>query len=435
MAENVIDTLSLEIESNSHGAEQAIDKLANSLKKLQSSVSGLGRIDLSDFSRNMKTLIASTQGFNVDSIQNGIGALKQLASIKSENMTNSAKGIADMADSLKKMNGITIPSLEGVGTLVSNLAKFGGVTVTQATQNLPKLSRDLVDFVSGLNGVGSLTFDFSGVALLVQNISRLGGAKATEAAKNLKPLKEQILRFISGLNGMQAITFDISGLSNLVSSITKLGGTAAAKAVPNITSLAVALKQMMGTLSTAPKVSQNLIQMTTAMAQLANSGNRVSGMSANVVTGLGRIGPAASGAKKHTLSLAAAFGKFYATYWLILRGIGQFKKAIDISSDLTEVQNVVDVTFGDMKQKVEDLASTSIQDFGMSELTAKQISSRFQAMGVAMGFAQDEMSDMSIELTKLAADMASFYNVEQEAVAKSLQSVFTGETEPLMLAA
>lgn len=431
MAENVIDTLSLEIESDSHGAEASIDKLANSLKKLQSSVSGLGKIDLTSFSQNMKTLIASTQGFNVESIQNGIAALKQLASLKSDNMINSAKGIKDMSEALKTMSGVTIPSLDGVGALISNLAKFGGASVTQATNNLPKLSQDLVNFVSGLNGVGSLTFDFTGVAALVQNISRLGGAKATEAAKNLKPLKDQLLRFISGLNGMQALTFDISGLSNLVSAITKLGGASAAKAVPNITNLAIALKQMMATLSTAPKVSQNLIQMTTALAQLANSGGRVSNMSASVATGLGRIGPAAAGAKKHTLSLAAAFGKFYATYWLVLRGIGQFKKAIDISSDLTEVQNVVDVTFGDMKQKVEDLASTSIQDFGMSELTAKQIASRFQAMGVAMGFAQDEMSHMSIELTKLAADMASFYNVEQEAVAKSLQSVFTGETEPL----
>jgi len=42
---------------------------------------------------------------------------------------------------------------------------------------------------------------------------------------------------------------------------------------------------------------------------------------------------------------------------------------------------------------------------------------------------------MSIELTKLAADMASFYNVSQEEIATSLQAVFTGESEPLILAA
>lgn len=435
MGDNVIDTLSLEIESNSHGAEESIDKLAKSLIKLQKSVSGLGNINLTSFSQNMKTLINSTKDFDVEPIKNGINALRQLSNIKSDNMTSAAVGIMDMADALKSMKGVSIPSLDGVGMLVENLRKFGGVNIAQATKNLPKLSQDLISFVSGLNRVGNLAFDFSGVASLVENVSRLGGAKATEAAKSLKPLKDQTLRFIKGLNGLKAVTFDVAGLSNLVSAVTKLGSSSAKNAAPNIEKLAISLKNMMGILSKAPKVSQNLIQMTTAMAQLANSGGHVQSVSANVATGFGRIGPAAYSAKKHTLSLAAAFGKFYATYWLILRALGQFKKAIDISSDLTEVQNVVDVTFGDMKQKVEDLASTSIQDFGMSELTAKQISSRFQAMGMAMGFAQGEMSDMSIELTKLAADMASFYNVEQEAVAKSLQSVFTGETEPLMLAA
>lgn len=91
----------------------------------------------------------------------------------------------------------------------------------------------------------------------------------------------------------------------------------------------------------------------------------------------------------------------------------------------------MDKSFADMAYKIEELAKVSVPDFGMSELTLKQIASRYQAMGVAMGFTQGRMSDMSIELTKLAADMASFYNVGQKAVAESLESVFTGTTRPL----
>ena len=68
--------------------------------------------------------------------------------------------------------------------------------------------------------------------------------------------------------------------------------------------------------------------------------------------------------------------------------MGLFRKAIDISSDLTEVQNVVDVTFGDMAYKVEDFAKTSIQQFGMSELSLKQYASRFKAMDSAMGISR-----------------------------------------------
>ncbi len=107
------------------------------------------------------------------------------------------------------------------------------------------------------------------------------------------------------------------------------------------------------------------------------------------------------------------------------------RNAVETASSLTEVQNVVDVTFGKYADLVDKMAETSITDFGMSELTVKKISSRFQAMGTAMGFAQGKMADMSINLTKLAADMASFYNVEQKDVAEDLESIFTGQTRPL----
>src|SRR5699024_9141163 len=76
-------------------------------------------------------------------------------------------------------------------------------------------------------------------------------------------------------------------------------------------------------------------------------------------------------------------------------------------------------------------ADSALQMYGMSELTAKQIASRFQAMGVAMGFSRENMTDMSIALTQLTGDMASFWNTSQEMVATGLQSIFTGETEPL----
>lgn len=134
-----------------------------------------------------------------------------------------------------------------------------------------------------------------------------------------------------------------------------------------------------------------------------------------------------SNIKSVTRSILSAVGIMGGLYGVI-RGL---QKSIDISSQLTEVQNVVDVTFGNMAYKVEEFAETSIEKFGMSELTLKQISSRFQAMGTAMGFPIDRMSDMSVELTKLAADMSSFYNVSQEDVSKSLESIFTGTTRPM----
>lgn len=107
------------------------------------------------------------------------------------------------------------------------------------------------------------------------------------------------------------------------------------------------------------------------------------------------------------------------------------KEAIDLGSDLEEVQNVVDVSFGSMVSACEDFASTAITKFGMSELAAKQTASTYMAMAKGMGVAETAASDMAITLAGLSGDVASFFNLDQEDAAKKLQGVFTGESEAL----
>ncbi len=106
-------------------------------------------------------------------------------------------------------------------------------------------------------------------------------------------------------------------------------------------------------------------------------------------------------------------------------------QGMQLASSLTEVENVVEQSFGDMSYMVESFVQTSVQQFGLSELSAKQTSSTYMAMASGLGMAKQESANMSIELTKLSADMASFYNVEQSIAANALRSIFTGETEAL----
>lgn len=107
------------------------------------------------------------------------------------------------------------------------------------------------------------------------------------------------------------------------------------------------------------------------------------------------------------------------------------KSSIELSSDVQEVQNVVDVAFGDMRDQMEAFADTAIETFGISKLTAKQTGSTYMAMAKGMGIAGQEAADMALNLTGLSADMASFYNVSQKYTDIALKSVFTGETETL----
>ena len=84
-----------------------------------------------------------------------------------------------------------------------------------------------------------------------------------------------------------------------------------------------------------------------------------------------------------------------------------------------------------MADKMEKFADVSIKQFGISRLAAKQTGSTFMAMARGMNISMDNASDMAVALTGLSADMASFYNVEQDVASAALKSVFTGETETL----
>ena len=128
-------------------------------------------------------------------------------------------------------------------------------------------------------------------------------------------------------------------------------------------------------------------------------------------------------AKKAGLALAAAFS---------IKKLADFSAScIKLGSDLSEVQNVVDVTFPQMRKQVDQFAKEAISSFGLSETMAKRFTGTFGAMAKAFGFNEKAAYEMSTTLTGLAGDVASFYNISQDEAYTKLKSVFTGETESL----
>ena len=107
------------------------------------------------------------------------------------------------------------------------------------------------------------------------------------------------------------------------------------------------------------------------------------------------------------------------------------KKSIELGSDLAEVQNVVDVTFTTMSDKVNEFAKNAMTSAGLSEAMAKRYVGTFGAMSKSFGFSEAQAYDMSTALTQLTGDVASFYNISQDLAYIKLKSVFTGETETL----
>lgn len=108
--------------------------------------------------------------------------------------------------------------------------------------------------------------------------------------------------------------------------------------------------------------------------------------------------------------------------------IGQ---AIERASDLQEVQNVVDVTFGSSAEIINKWSRNTLNQFGLNELSAKKFAGTMGAMLKSSGLTGNSVMEMSQKITELTGDMASFYNLNAEEAFMKLRSGISGETEPL----
>lgn len=491
MADNVIDTLSININSSSTDAGKSINGLIRSLEKLDNTLSGFAS-DSSQFSGAMKNLSSGFEQLNstlsqldtakLQSVANSISSLSNSVSkLNSAFNANGIEQISALAYGLSSLDTVHIPDLSGIVTLAANISKLGGKKATEGVSNLPLL-------VNGLRSLNGLSVpdipNLEGLANLISTINRLGGKKGNNASANIRPIIDGLRQ----LSALQGITFpDAGNVVSLANAFSTLGRETTGRAIQNIPQLATAFRRLMQTLSAAPKVSQNVIALADAMARLSANGSKVGTASRSLNTGMQKINSAFDGVmqrskaistrimdfgKKLLLSgfhadntgrryetLASKIGLLYAKFWMLIRAVKGLNGMIEVASSLTEVQNVVDTTFGNMSDKIEKFSKNAIKDFGMSELSAKQYAAQFQAMGTSMGItgqqvqkaqqylntqktmegnvvgynkASKSMADMSINLTKLTGDLASFYDTSQEDIARKLQSgVFGGQSRAL----
>jgi len=362
---------------------------------------------------------------------------------------------------------------------------------------------DLDNEFATLSGPNPLDDDFEDSAdKIIEATHNIEGAVENLQTEMNVEIGNPFQGVVNGLNALNEINIPADkfvGITSLASSFSKFSGKNAQTALTNIPAIGRAFAQMMAELAKAPQISNNVVRLAEALSQFSRSGREASAEANNftssvqgvaegvlrelpsVISGvfpsfkkgnsvigslIGNLGRLFTSTKRTRLgftSLAAVFGRLYANFFLLIRGVRLLGRAMSYSSQLTEVQNVVATTFGQMADKMEEFSQNAIQSFGLSELAAKQFGSRFQAMGSAMGITSkevvkanefitsalvgqkrevegltdsyaelgDSLADMSINLTKLTSDYASFYDQDFEDVATDMQAIFTGMTRPL----
>ena len=140
---------------------------------------------------------------------------------------------------------------------------------------------------------------------------------------------------------------------------------------------------------------------------------------------------ASNKAAKQATNIFSGFGKKIVA-GLSIAAVAKFTKdCIEVGSNVTEVQNVVDTAFKDLSWQADQWASNAMTNFGLSELSAKKYMGVFGQMSNAMGITGKAALDMAENVTGLTGDVASFYNLSTDEAYTKLKSIWTGETETL----
>lgn len=401
--------------------------------------------------QSMASISSSVIGADGSAIASASGSLPWEEGItqitqKAEEIKSVGNPFANIIVGLQSLEGINIPADQyaGIATLASGITKMSNADLPTVAASLPTLAQGLQSFDN------LAPTNTEGIVSLADALAKLGYKKVVNASTAL-PTIATALSQISAVNVEN--TAQIESLATALNGFGRAGVRHATEVLPTLTTQ---LQQLLNTLANSPQISNNLVRLTEALATFSTRANGVNSALPRATSNLNLFGRAALGNRIHIRSLASVIGMLYAKLFLVIRLFKGIGKAIDLSSQMTEAQNVVEVAFGKMSGKMTDFAATSIKDFGLSRLAASQYASRFQAMGKTMGIAADEVvkaneriyetakgnpraykdlgnsvSDMSINLTKLTSDLASLYNQDYDSVAADMQSVYTGMTRPM----
>jgi hypothetical protein len=434
MADNTIDTLDIQISSSTEKAVRALTNLSNKLTEVNSALSGV----------------------NTNGLRSCVRELGKLKELDIGKMTSIADGIGKFSNSIKTMGGVDYKG-SGLNAVINSINRLSQVDVSGFD------SGKLGEIIHKLSGLSEIPDVSTSVNRFVNSMARLANsgeyianlsAELPGLGRNLKSIVES---FTSVGDISEPVNRLVQSIAQLASSGNKIGQTSS-----QLGTLAKEVLSFFDVMKTAPKISDNTIRMTEALAKLANAGGKVNSATNSIssafsklssatsslgnivsktssIIGTGvkgiigwfqRLGNSSSGIKTASFNLGNLLKT--AIGFKAIRGLANLgKSAIGFGSAITEIENVVDVSFGSMADEAYKFASTAKEQFGLSELAAKQYSGTMMAMMKSSGVAQDAASKMSISLAGLAGDIASFYNIDTDTAFQKIRSGISGEIEPL----
>ena len=406
-------------------AQEKLDQLRQRQAALNDEIQNLrSKIDIATNSFNNLDYVLKQTGNNTNGTKNAFTVLSSaLASIKQK--------IAEI-----------VPQASLLGTKFQSLKTHINDFTSKAAQQLDKFKKKIAEIIPDANTIGS------GLDALQSRIEQnasiemtpLGKIRSSKLLPETTQFNTTIQSLKAGISNFTGYTFTafnnlkdrilqlttifgkigtaFNGLKDKISGVTSKVGEQFTKLKNNISSSVTnattkvfeKLKSALSGLSpTLSKIGTGFVNLGKKMAQtkvIANGLNKVFSL---FKTTLGKL------------------GLMFGVYELIQFG----KQAIETAANIEEAQNVIDVTFQKQANTINKWAKENASAFGLTELQAKNFAGTFGTIFQASGVNMDYVDDMSIQLSQLAGDLASFRNLSVDDAFEKLRSGIVGSTEPL----
>ena len=367
-------------------------------------------------------------------------------------------------DSLEvKITGTATKAINSVDKLINQLTRLSTSLATVNGSSLSGLANGVSQLGSAMQNMNAGTADFTRLAKNITKIGSVDSVALTNTATSLQAVTKAVA-------SISAIPQNATQVTEFAKSLGKLGSKSIENAVVNIPKLGNALNGLMTTLSRAPTVSQNVIQMTNALANLASQGSKVGTSSNSLQKTLYGVSTSARTASKSSWSLASAIGKFYATYFMVIRGSKKLIEAIKSTTDYIEAFNYQAVAFGKIgsewdkdyekygydnatayaesfQSRVNDtlgklsglkvnvqgglLEESGAKNLGLNIQEITQYASQLASVTNSLGQTGEATTAITKSMTMLAGDISSLFNVDYSTVAQNLQSGLIGQSRAL----
>lgn len=356
--------------------------------------------------------------------------------IDESSISSSYDKIIAKTKSLEDSVQSAMSKLSSSGGGASAVKSFEG-SIEEVTRLFNSLRREMSEQLSLSVGVDTsrITSDFaearSGVLSSLANMEASIQQSALSGEINLTRLTDAVSLTQDSLSELGEGAFaSEASMRELSESFSSLGGSV--ESISSISEVGDELKESLrGIASATDEVSDNTNQLEDSLEDVSSTLQDTGKQSENTSKGLKNLGNSSDIASNAISNLVKKL--------LLLVSFDKLKdlasESIELSSALVELKNVTDTVFGDSAYLIEEFARTSIDAFGLAEVSAKEYASTIGAILGATGLkdtiGSDALAQMSVNLTKLTADMASFRNMEFEEVFNKIKSGITGETEAI----